>query len=64
MDLDELAYGFMASQALFAALELNLFDHLAVKKMKARRSFSVGLGLGDREPEDLTWEDRGFHGEK
>lgn len=29
VDLDQLAYGFMASQALFAALELNIFDRLA-----------------------------------
>ncbi|CAK9067791.1 unnamed protein product [Durusdinium trenchii] len=35
VDLDEVAYGFMASQALFCALELGIFDHLAsAGKMK------------------------------
>jgi len=29
VDLDSVAYGFMASQSLFAALDLGLFDHLA-----------------------------------
>jgi len=29
VDLDSVAYGFMASQALFTALELSLFDHIA-----------------------------------
>lgn len=29
VDLDSVAYGFMASQALFSALELSLFDHIA-----------------------------------
>ena len=33
VDLDSLAYGFMASSALFAALELGLFDSLAKKEM-------------------------------
>jgi len=28
-ELSRLAYGFMASKALFAALDLELFDHLA-----------------------------------
>eukprot|EP00928_Gymnodinium_smaydae_P069080 TRINITY_DN5245_c0_g2_i1.p1 TRINITY_DN5245_c0_g2~~TRINITY_DN5245_c0_g2_i1.p1 ORF type:complete len:401 (-),score=63.26 TRINITY_DN5245_c0_g2_i1:193-1395(-) len=31
VDLDSVAYGFMASQALFTALELSLFDHIAAK---------------------------------
>lgn len=29
MDLDSVAYGFMASQALFSGLELGIFDHIA-----------------------------------
>mmetsp|Transcript_43026 Transcript_43026/g.78219 ORF Transcript_43026/g.78219 Transcript_43026/m.78219 type:complete len:402 (-) Transcript_43026:131-1336(-) len=29
IDVDGVAYGFMASQALFAALELEIFDHIA-----------------------------------
>jgi len=29
VDLDSVAYGFMASQALFAGLELGIFDHIA-----------------------------------
>jgi len=29
VDLDSVAYGFMASQALFAGLELGIFDHVA-----------------------------------
>lgn len=29
VDLDSVAYGFMASQALFTALELGVFDHIA-----------------------------------
>jgi len=29
VDLDSVAYGFMASQALFTALELSLFDHIS-----------------------------------
>merc|ERR1712232_250554 len=29
VDLDSVAYGFMASQALFSALELKVFDHIA-----------------------------------
>jgi len=31
IDIDGVAYGFMASQALFSALELELFDHIAAK---------------------------------
>jgi predicted O-methyltransferase YrrM len=31
IDVDGISYGFMASQALFAALELELFDHIAAK---------------------------------
>lgn len=29
IDVDDVAYGFMASQALFTALEINIFDHIA-----------------------------------
>merc|ERR1712125_69488 len=29
VDLDDVAYGFMASQALFSGLELGIFDHIA-----------------------------------
>jgi len=29
IDIDRVAYGFMASQALFSALELQIFDHIA-----------------------------------
>lgn len=31
IDIDGVAYGFMASQALFSALELELFDHISAK---------------------------------
>lgn len=31
IDIDGVAYGFMASQALFSGLELGLFDHIAAK---------------------------------
>lgn len=31
IDIDGVAYGFMASQALFSALELEVFDHIAAK---------------------------------
>eukprot|EP00438_Fugacium_kawagutii_P012522 Skav208182 [mRNA] locus=scaffold2530:252455:261667:+ [translate_table: standard] len=33
VDLDALAYGFMASSALFAALELGIFDFLSAKEL-------------------------------
>jgi len=35
VDLDGLAYGFMASQALFSALELGIFEHLSQKPLTA-----------------------------
>ncbi|KAJ9458922.1 3-hydroxy-5-methyl-1-naphthoate 3-O-methyltransferase [Diplonema papillatum] len=37
VDIDKIAYGFMASQSLFAGLELGIFDHIAKKE--------EGLGL-------------------
>eukprot|EP00439_Symbiodinium_sp_Y106_P043875 s5389_g5.t1 len=44
VDLDSLAYGFMASQALFAALELGVFDHLA-KGPQSVSDLAAGCGV-------------------
>lgn len=44
VDLDSLAYGFMASQALFAALELGVFDYLA-KGPQSVSDLAEGCGV-------------------
>mmetsp|Transcript_109638 Transcript_109638/g.349819 ORF Transcript_109638/g.349819 Transcript_109638/m.349819 type:complete len:359 (-) Transcript_109638:109-1185(-) len=47
VDLDAVAYGFMASQALFAALDLSLFDHLAADPLGAEE---LGRACGVSAP--------------
>lgn len=42
-DIDAIAYGFMASQALFTALELELFDKLDTPKTAAELQSALGI---------------------
>jgi len=42
-DVDAIAYGFMASQALFTALELELFDKIDTPKTVAELQAAVGI---------------------
>jgi len=42
-DIDAIAYGFMASQALFTALEVELFDKLDTPKTAAELQGAVGI---------------------
>jgi len=42
-DVDAIAYGFMASQALFTALELELFDKLDAPKTTAELNAALGI---------------------
>lgn len=45
VDLDALAYGFMASQALFAALELGVFDKLEAQQPMTVESLAAACNL-------------------
>ncbi|CAK0911964.1 unnamed protein product, partial [Prorocentrum cordatum] len=54
VDLDSVAYGFMASQALFAALELGLFDHVAAAGPAGAGAAALGAACGVEGPRLLT----------
>jgi len=50
VDLDTVAYGFMASQALFAALELGIFDHIAAAGDAGLDVAAIGKACGVEAP--------------
>eukprot|EP00930_Biecheleria_cincta_P008412 TRINITY_DN10983_c2_g1_i1.p1 TRINITY_DN10983_c2_g1~~TRINITY_DN10983_c2_g1_i1.p1 ORF type:complete len:382 (-),score=77.55 TRINITY_DN10983_c2_g1_i1:370-1485(-) len=53
VDLDALAYGFMASQALFAALELGVFDKLEASQPMTAESLAAACGLKSNQLQTL-----------
>lgn len=50
IDIDHVAYGFMASQALFGALELGIFDHIASSEGSASSIESMQSATGVTAP--------------
>jgi SAM-dependent methyltransferase len=50
VDLDSVAYGFMASQALFTALELDLFEHIAAAGPGGATVAALGQACGITAP--------------
>jgi len=50
VDLDSVAYGFMASQALFAGLELGIFDHIAAAGEAGLGAAAIGKACGVEAP--------------
>uniref|UniRef100_A0A7S4VLU3 O-methyltransferase domain-containing protein n=1 Tax=Alexandrium monilatum TaxID=311494 RepID=A0A7S4VLU3_9DINO len=54
VDIDSVAYGFMASQALFAGLELGVFDHIAAAGEAGLGAAAIGKACGVEAPRMQT----------
>mmetsp|Transcript_78527 Transcript_78527/g.138348 ORF Transcript_78527/g.138348 Transcript_78527/m.138348 type:complete len:390 (+) Transcript_78527:57-1226(+) len=54
VDLDSVAYGFMASQALFAGLELGIFDKIAAAGEKGLAAKEIWKACGVESPRMTT----------
>jgi SAM-dependent methyltransferase len=54
VDLDSVAYGFMASQALFSGLELGLFDKIAAGGEKGIQAQEIWEAVGIKAPRVTT----------
>lgn len=54
IDLDSVAYGFMASQALFSALELGIFDHISAAGAQGLNIAGIHKALGIDAPRVQT----------
>jgi len=50
VDLDSVAYGYMASQALFTALELDIFDNIAAAGNSGLGVADLGQAIGIKAP--------------